>query len=263
MKHLEDEDIARLIDGNAGKDELEHIWKHLSECDSCLAVYSETVKALEDMPASFHEQELIRLKVHPGGRRRPYAKWLPYAASIIIFIIAAFIYMEISNGNIKKAKIQHLQDSYAETGARTFVSPNDQAYAAVRVGIFIEDMSLLVDVSPEDPLKTKITRLMNSQLELFDIDPDTAGIDRIRQSMEGHKLSRLFRFGCFVERTFLSTFENKSPPTTDIDTYRQVARSFDLPIGVLKSLDKMSPGASAQEIRDACKNIKDIFLSME
>lgn len=260
MKHLEDEDIARLIEGNVGKEERERFLKHLSECDACLGVYTETLKIFQD--------EFTDLKVIDGSPRPRYSshtlfKPFALAASVLILITLSFVLYNIFSNNIKKVKIQHLLDSYAETGVQAFTSHGDEISAAVRVGIFSEDMTLLIDVSSDDPLKAKVSRLLGTQLEVLDIDREPADIDGIRQTMEGYKLSRLFRFGCFVERTILSTFENKLPRQADIETYRQIAASYHLPPGVLKSLDKLNPGASIEQIRDACKNIKDIFLALE
>lgn len=47
MKHLSDEDIARLIDGKPGKKEREAFLEHISDCDDCLTIYTETLKFIE------------------------------------------------------------------------------------------------------------------------------------------------------------------------------------------------------------------------
>ena len=48
MKHLEDEDIARMIEGKISKKERENFLKHLSQCETCLTLYSETLKFVEE-----------------------------------------------------------------------------------------------------------------------------------------------------------------------------------------------------------------------
>jgi hypothetical protein len=44
MKHLEDEDIGKMIEGTISKKERENFLKHLSECSTCFEVYTDTLK---------------------------------------------------------------------------------------------------------------------------------------------------------------------------------------------------------------------------
>lgn len=54
MSHIEDEDIARMIDGNISKMEREDFLRHFSECDSCLSIYTDALEFLSphDSPAT-------------------------------------------------------------------------------------------------------------------------------------------------------------------------------------------------------------------
>jgi len=45
--HLNDSEIARLIDDRIKPEERDQYLKHISTCENCFEVYTETIKSLE------------------------------------------------------------------------------------------------------------------------------------------------------------------------------------------------------------------------
>ncbi len=281
MRHLEDEDIARMIEGNIDKKEREHFLKHLSECDSCLGVYTETLKFVEEERKSkailkFPNLGEIADRFRQAiGTMFPKKRLIPVAAAlIIILLMVPFALNELHQRRIRNAQVGFIADSVNEMETYAFSPSKDKIYAAVRAGIFIEDISLLVNTGGNEELKTKITKMLSSELKIFiseksSLPQSLANIDRknyetvvqrIRELMEKQSLSELFEFGCFVEYSILSTFENKTPNLEDIDKYQQIANEFDLPQGVFKELNKLKPTIEVEKSKNICIAIKQIFL---
>lgn len=46
MKHIEDEDLARLLDGRVSKKERKRLRQHISECSKCFDLYTESLKSI-------------------------------------------------------------------------------------------------------------------------------------------------------------------------------------------------------------------------
>ena len=92
MKHLTDEDIARMIDGKIDKQEREDFLHHFSQCHECLALYTETLKfigAEKQKPAPVKLPRFLSIVPHieravdflfPGKR------WVPALAGLLIIL---------------------------------------------------------------------------------------------------------------------------------------------------------------------------------
>jgi hypothetical protein len=285
MRHLEDEDIARLIDGTISKKEREDFLKHLSECETCLSVYSETLKFMEK------EKEKKRKtiwKLFPETKKIadrfgkaiatmfPKKRLIPaLAVLIIILLMVPFVLNELHQRRIKKAQVEFIAKNIEEMETYAFSPSKDIIYAAVRAGIFVEDLSLLVNTG-EKELKTKIATMLSGELKIFISETSALlkhveNIDRknyetivrnIRALVEKQSLSELFRFGCFVEHSILSTYENKTPNQEDINKYQRIAQKYKdkLPIGVFKELKKLKPNLKKEKSKNICVAIKQIFL---
>jgi len=280
MRHLEDEDIARLIDGTISKKERESFLKHLSECETCLSVYSETLKFIEEDEKKIPFIEKIKIPAQRFWMTIetiiPKKVLIPAAAAlIIILLMVPFILNELQQRRIKNAQVGFIADSIEDMETYAFSPASDEVYAAVRIGIFVEDLSLLVNTGEEE-LKTKITKMLSDELKIFISEKSPLlqhliNIDRknyetivqnIRALIEKQSLSELFRFGCFVEHSILSTYENKTPNQEDIDKYQRIAHKYKgkLPIGVFKELKKLKPTIEKEKSKNICVAIKQIFL---
>ncbi len=264
MRHLEDEDIAGIIDKTISKKERETFLKHLSQCEMCRSIYSETLKFIEG-----EEKEKVTVKVTvPFGEKIkitasrfgraietliPKKVLVPAAAALIfILIITPILVNHFHQQEIRNAQAGFIADRITDMESADFAPSKDEKYAAVRAGIFVEDLSLVVQTSGKQELRKKIAGRLNDELNiLFKSDtaslfPDLEHIEKkdlenvvqhIRELLEKRTLSELFQLGRFVEQTILSTFADERPHPGDIRDYLQIARKHQLPVGVSKDLE--------------------------
>lgn len=284
MVHLEDEDIARLIDGSVSRKERERFLKHLSECDSCLSVYNESLTFMEQEEA--HEETSLRKepdKTHSPGflevlnnliRDRRYQ--LAAAALLVIVIILPFFlgnHLPIDESfPAKRLSIEKTVDRIEFKSSQALFPSTSRELAAVRIGIFVEDLALLVHAEHRSPLKENIIDILSSDLLLFvkedhpilrELTDAHKGnleklVHKILVLMEDHSKGDLFRFGRFIESTYLGTYENKQPSAADIDKHKRVLRQHkELPRGVSDEFQSINDSGKTKQ---SCKSIKEIVI---
>lgn len=284
MEHLEDEDIARMIDGTISKQERERFLEHLSGCESCLSVYSESLKFIEEEKKSKVLLKFPRVGEVIGGwlgqARTVFAgrRLIPvYAVLLIVIVLLPFLLKE----NVQVKYIDECVKEIEVRGIHQFSSPNDPVYAAIRAGIFTEEISLLSDYGGKVELRGKIAvRLFNELKVLFNDEaisliPDPAhfeeeSFDMVVQRMvvmlEKRSLAGLFHFGSFVEKGILSCVDGKRPLVEEVEKYRrliEVEYRDKLPPGVLKQLNRFGAAEGVVESKEILIGIKDIFLAAE
>ena len=104
MKHLEEEDIARIIEGNVDEDEREKYMKHISRCETCFEIYSETLKYAEEEKKEPREVVLpqpgaIVRRIFQSARdarnamTRKYVRPV-FAVLILIFVLIPFLIIQ-------------------------------------------------------------------------------------------------------------------------------------------------------------------------
>jgi hypothetical protein len=273
MIHLEDEDIGRLVEESVSPEEREIFLEHMSHCRRCQTVYSETLK--------FHMQEeenIIELK--PARSKRKFTAWgiRVAAAAIIMAVLLGIIIMIQSPGEGINSETQlflaqryeRLEKEYMQG----FFPYGDRDVTAVRIGIFWEDLSIVVKEQGEKTLKTNIQKLLTGQLKLFIdktnplmeavTDVETGNLKNIessiRQLMEKESLAELYLFGRFLERSLLATYEKKMPDRIEIIKYQRLAKEYKFSIGVLRGLSMLETAAGIEESRSICNNIVEIFF---
>jgi hypothetical protein len=284
MEHLEDEDIARMIDGTISKQERERFLEHLSGCDSCFSVYSESLKFIEEEKKSKFMLKFPQVGEVIHGWLKPVRtvfagrRLIPvYAVLLIVIVLLPFLLKE-------NAQVKYIEDSTAameSRGVHAFVGANNAMYAAVRAGIFMEELSLLVDYGGKVELRGKIAVRLFSELKVLFNDeavsliPDPAHfeeesfdmvVQRMGVMLEKRSLTDLFKFGGFVEKGILSCVDGKRLVVEEVEKYRSmVAGEYrdQLPPGVLKHLNRFGVGAGSNEIKEILIGIKDIFLAAE
>jgi hypothetical protein len=289
MRHLEDEDIARMIERKISKKERKNFLKHFSECDSCLTVYTETFKFVEK---ERKHSTMLRLPIIEKIKIPAQHLWKDiralfsnrifrpaFAALIIILILVPFGLKERHNRKIENAKIQQIAGDIENIGSHPFSPSRDEISAAVRAGIFVEDILLLVNTAGEEELKAKIGKMLNDELKIMfknetdSLFQDLENIEKknferivqnIQKRIEKRTLSKLFGFGRFVEHSILSTFENKRPQQGDIDKYQRIVQEYNnkLPRGVFNQLKKLKPTTGMEESKKIFLDIKEIILSL-
>lgn len=269
MAHLNDEDIARLIEGEIDRREREDFLKHLSQCEDCLDTYTETMKFIEG------EKQRERAEVMEARITRNVPGFWKYAlpsVAALLIILIIFPSLMPENDRIKYVKksvaeVEHVIDN-------TFVGSPNREYAAVWAGILIEDLSLLVQASGKQEWTAKIGKILVKNLEIFKIENSDLSrqlsalgrknfelvLESIRQLFERESLFELFRLGRFIEHTILSTFEKEMPKQGNIGKCLSIAQKYDLPPGVVKGLLKLEIATDTEESRRICTSIKLIFF---
>lgn len=284
MKHLEDEDIARMIDGTISKKERERFLEHLSGCNSCLSVYSETLKFIEDEKKSKVKLKLPQVGTVVDGWLRQVSlifagkRLIPvYAVLLIVIVLLPFLLKE-------NAQVHYIEECVTEMevrGINQFSGSKYPVYASIRAGIFVEEISVLVDYGGKAELRGKIVdRLITDLKVLFNDEavsllPDPAHLEeesfemvvqRMGSMLEKRSLAKLFQFGRFVEQGILSSIDGKRPLVEEVEKYRQlIAGEYrdKLPAGVLKELSKFGVGTGINESKEILIGVKDIFLAAE
>jgi hypothetical protein len=282
MNHLEIEDIGRLIDGNVSKQERKLFFKHLSQCKACLTLYNETLKFIDEEKKS---KSLLKFPI--PGKIPVSGLWqaistiftvkryrLAFAAVIIILVTAPFIVNEFSQLKIKNAQIQYIENRVENIGSAAFFPSRGKLYPAVRTGIFVEDLSMLIQTDGKQELRLKISQMLGRELKQLSDEKNSllqelahlkkknfaAVVQRIEELMEKQSLNDLFRFGRFIGQSIRATFENQIPTWEDIEKYRRIAQKYKLPPGVFKRLDKLKTTTDIKENRDIFLEIEEIFF---
>jgi hypothetical protein len=282
MNHLEIEDIGRLIDGNVRKQERKLFFKHLSECKACLTLYNETLKFMGDEKKS---KSLLKFpipgKITVSGVYKAISTiftmkryQLALVAMLIILVMVPFMVKESSQQKIKNARIQYIENKIENIGSPAFFPSGGKIYTAVRTGIFIEDLSILVQTDGKEELQQKVKQMLGRELKQL---PDKENpllqelarlnkknfavmVQHIKELMEKQSLTEYFRFGRFIGQSIRATFENQIPKQEDIEKYRRVAQEFKLPPGVIKRLNKLKTTTDIKENRDIFIEIEEIFF---
>jgi hypothetical protein len=286
MKHFNPEELARFAEGKVKDSEQETFIRHLAECGECFKAYSDTLKFIEEeykkkFTLKFPNLEKIKTALHRFWKdmrtlvrnRRPVL--VPVFAALIIVLLMVPLYLNILHEKkVETAKIQQIGMDIENIGSRGFAPSGNKPVAALRAGIFVEDLTLVVNASGNEDLKTKITKILGSQLEILIgkenpllkeltvIEKKTLPgiVQRIPDLLGQRSYSELFSFGRFIEHSLLLFFENKLPPQSDIEKYLTIAREHGLPRGVLRNLEKLKATKNVEHGKKYCTAIKNIFL---
>ena len=282
MKHIETEDIGRLIDGSVSKQEKKQFLKHMSECKTCLILYNETLKFMgEDrksktllkFPIS-GKITVSRLHQAAGTIFTKKRYGLAFAAVLIILVMVPFLVNEFSPPGIKKDQIQYIEIRLENIGSPAFFPTGSELYTAVRTGIFTEDLALLFQTDDKEELRLKIKQMLGRELmrlsaekrsllqELAHLNKKNFAdvVQGIEELMEKQSLIGLFRFGRFIGQSIRATFENKIPRPEDIEKYLRITQKYKLPPGVFKRLNKLKTTTGFKETREIFIEIEEIFF---
>lgn len=286
MKHFEPEELARFAEGKVKDSEQETFIRHLAECGECFKAYSDTLKFIEEeykkkFTLKFPNLEKIKTALHhfwQGMRtlvrnRRPVLVPV-FAALIIVLLMVPYFLNILHEKRIETVKIQQIGMDIENIGSRRFAPTGNKPTAALRAGLFVEDLTLMVNAGGNAGLKSKITKILNSQLKILigkenPLLKELAAIEkkslpgivqRIPDLLGQRSLVQLFWFGRFIENSLLLTFENKLPPQADIEKYLTIAREHGLPQGVLRNLEKLKTVKNVEQGKKYCIAIKNIFL---
>jgi hypothetical protein len=199
---------------------------------------------------------------------------LAFAAVLIILVMVPFLVNEFSPPGIKKAQIQYIENQLETIESPGFFPTGSELYTAVRTGIFVEDLAILVQTDGKEELRLKIKQMLSRELkqlpdekisllqELAHLNKKNfpAVVQGIKELMGKQSLIGLFRFGRFIGQSIHATFENKIPRQEDIEKYLRITQKYKLPPGVFKRLNKLKTTTRCEETREIFIEIEEIFF---
>lgn len=294
LKHLTDEEIGCLIDGTMSKKERKKARAHLSNCDACLDTYTQTVAFLGEERKResisfrdvFSRFPSFRRKTKQRGAQ-PVApvfvtrgfRWA--LAMIVLFaLMIPFLLKKHQDPVIHDAKVQYIAKTIIEENVKnngeliSFSGNSDEIIAAVRAGIFVEELLVMVETAGKENIVTELNNRLTGHLKKIFKDqtrqlfPELGHIDRgnikklikhIGLQLEKRKLRRFFSFGRFIEAGILSTFEGKTPRQADIEFYMEMVKTYDFPVGILNRLKTIASAPDAASAREHLLEIKKVL----
>jgi hypothetical protein len=285
MTHLKEEDMARMISGNVGKKERKKFLEHLSRCESCHKVFTDTLRFIAEEEKG---EDILRL---PGYSIKEDSRfrWVidamfkkpvlvpALAAAIIILLMVPFFITGPGPDSLKdkrenaKAFVSEItsQGPYNLAGSKNIID------SAVCTGIIVEDLFLFVKAPVQEQLSREMAEILMVELrnilkdDVVKLLPGLPNIkkedlqktvDSVEEQLVRRSLSEPYHLGRFLEQTLLETFDEKKPGEEEIDKYLQMAREMELPAGVVTRLAELKKAPGFERIRSLCKEIKKIFF---
>lgn len=278
MKHLKDEDIAGLIDGMATAGEREKYLEHLSHCQQCFNLYSETLKFIEQENLRVPERSPVKEQGLPGvkasfweifGKR----KWLVPAASALLILLLLLPFLD--TGQISDPRVQYLAGAYGQMPEHyNFSGSRDKYYSALRTGVYLADLALLDSLDSPRGIRKSIVALMVKDLEVLEFHNlelpgkiDASELERRLVSLmtgSGNvgesQLVQLLAWGRLLEEIILHSISNKDMDRTKLEQLEKGSLQLSLPRGVGLGLEKMLRGSIPPKVRESCEEIKELFF---
>lgn len=277
MTHLSEEDIARLIDGRVSEAERKRMLDHMADCESCLSIYSETVKFLEE---EGELREVVELDEKGAGNMISMSRraWIPVAAAILLVIIAyPFLKQILPSDSLSDAVIAHHESRIETIGSGSghqFADPNNKVFAAIRIGVWMEDLDGLTRDGKQKENTAKYIDLLIQDLERFlpEDNPllkEVADLDngnfrdlelKVLLNMKNHNSGELYQLGRFIEKILLTAIDGKTPVIEELPRYLNIAEKFELPQGALRRLSQLSDAQTTGEFEEIAENIIYTFV---
>lgn len=277
MTHLSEEDIARLIDSEVSKGERKRMLDHIADCRECRSIYSDTLKFMEE---EGELKEVVELNDTGAGNiisMRPRA-WIPIAAAILLVVVAyPFLKQILPSNSLPDAVIAHHKERLETIGSGSghqLADPNNKIYAAIRIGMWMEDLEGLTRDGKQKESTSDYKHLLIQDLERFlpEDNPLLKEISDINMSnfrdvevkvllsMKNHNSGELYHLGRFIENILLTAVNGDVPVIEDLARYREIAVKFDLPQGVLRLLSEFTDAREPDEFEQIAGNIIYTFI---
>lgn len=286
MKHLEDEDIARFVDGRVDADEREEFIKHFARCETCFESYTDALQFIEEHKPRKLSWLFPLIKPIPSFPIKDFAGRLfqrkvlapAFAVLVLLLVLLPWVINRITAHKAMGAKIQYIEESLLkmeEVETYAFSQGKDKTNAALITGVFIEDLFFVLKSGKEEKLKEKITVKLSDEfailfkngpglpavgLEFDNKESFDRAVRELQDRLEHQSLSEYFQFGRFLERSILSTFDDRHPGKEEIEKYLTIAQANGLPPGVLKDLKRLANATDFRKVREICRDIREVFL---
>jgi hypothetical protein len=282
MTHLNGEDIERFVDGLIDEDERERFLTHFSRCDDCFEAYADILNLVEkekkETPgtgfdirkkiAAFNYS--LSLVLAPLLRPKVYAPAL--AVLIILLLILAPFKKQPLDDTALTEKLQYIEESIMKLEATqpyALFPAASKINAAVRIGIFAEDLDTVSGVPQKKQLKETLTGLLQEQLKIIFEHKEPPPAENTEQwlkqlagRLKQEGLDGPYHFGRFVEQGVLSTFDRKKKglKKKELEKQLRIVRQYNLPEGIETRLNKLKTSPGGPESLDIWIEIKGVFL---
>ncbi len=289
MKHLEDEDISRLIDGNLKKREREEFLSHLSRCSECFEVYSETLKFLEeDKKEQAHSAPVPqRQKESPAqgfwpwlGEFFPLKAALGAVAVMVLYTAWFILFLNVlpprEHSDIRARYVNHFLTEDEGSGVSAFSGSGSAIMASVRAGMIMRDYAELYEDWKLSETHTGLLKVLKQQCEIiegkkgidFTVPRRMYGDDfpffrtRLEAFLRRQTLIEPYHLGFFIEGCILRSFSDQLPDKHELNLARRIVKNpaYQIPAGVIKDLDRLVKLDSVDKVQDICVGIKEVFL---
>jgi len=278
MKHLKDEDIAGLIDGMATAGEREKYLEHLSHCQHCFNLYSETLKFIEQEDLRAPVKSPVKEQRLPGYIASFWEifskkKWLLPATSALLLLLLLLPFLD--TGQISDPRVHYLAGAYGQMPEHYhFSGAQDKYYSALRTGVYLADLALLDSLDSPRGLRKRIVALMEKDLEVLELHDlelpgkiDSSELERRLVSLmtvSGNtgesQIAQLLIWGRLLEEIILHSMSNKDMDRTKLERLEKSSLQLPLPRGVGLGLEKMLRRPISKKVRESCEEIKELFF---
>jgi tetratricopeptide (TPR) repeat protein len=282
MTHLKVEEISRFAEGNANKAERERFMEHIAQCEDCRIAYSATLEFVESERV---KKKCLKLPGTPKIKIPPFLhsigdilakKRLVTAFSAITVIITGVILFNIYSNMSYSEMYKQQREIFRGNEVKNEFSAFDDIlmgnFRAVRAGIFVEDLFLMLKNSDEKNMENTLA-LLNKELKLLLRDnynklfpaPVKAKEKELKkvvlvinESCE-KSLTEAFQFGCFVEKTIFNTFKAKCADKDEVMRFLKIAEKNTFHRDVIENLKRVNDITDIEKYRKIFLDIRDIY----
>jgi len=263
--HLDDENIAKLIDGKASQIEKKEYLDHISNCEECFEIYSDSIKSLRNLKS----KNIMFLSLLQS---RKYISLL--AASILIFVVGIF-YITKSEINITGTTIKttnYIKSNllkYGDSSSYGFTQNETVFFNVVRLGIMAVDIESLSsakknkiflelkDLIKEDLIKIDKALLINREILISNkLNP------KIIIEIKKMKYMEYYIFGRILEKTIFEAIEGRFPLRNNIEKLENIVIDKTVfPKKIKTYLIEISKSNNLRIIKKKLESIKSFFLN--
>ena len=263
--HLDDENIAKLIDGKASQIEKKEYLDHISNCEECFEIYSDSIKSLRNLKS----KNIMFLSLLQS---RKYISLL--AASILIFVVGIF-YITKSEINITGTTIKttnYIKSNllkYGDSSSYGFTQNETVFFNVVRLGIMAVDIESLSsakknkiflelkDLIKDDLIKIDKALLINREILISNkLNP------KIIIEIKKMKYFEYYKFGRILEKAILETIEGKTPIKEKIKQLEGIVINKTIfPMKTRTYIKDIAKYNDIKTIKKKLESIKSFFLN--
>ena len=261
--HLDDENIAKLIEGKASQIEKKEYLDHISNCEECFEIYSDSIKSLRNLKS----KNIMFLSLLYN---RKYISLL--AASILIFVVGIFYLNKSDINNTGKTikTTNYIKSNLIKYGgsASYGFSPGEAIYfRLIKVGIMAADIESLPSVKDDniflelkDLIKDDLTRIDNTIFNNKEILVSNKLHPEIINELKKQEYYKYYKFGEILEKSILNAIEGKIPLEKNIKTLEAIVLNNSIfPTKIKANLTEILKSNDLKKTKKLLETIKSFF----